>query len=62
MLEALGEDAQRQGLNLRHRLTPALAIRHDTGQVTNLGQPAAVVFLFELDSELHRIRTHKTST
>jgi len=61
MLEALGQDAQRQGLDLCHCLVPALAIRHDPRQVTNLGQPTAIIFTLELNRELHRISTHRLS-
>ncbi len=53
MLESLGEDTERQCLDTRDGFIAVLAVAQDPGKRGHLGEPAAVVFAFELDREGH---------
>lgn len=53
MLEAFSEDAKGQRLNLSDGFIAVLAVAQDAGQSRHAGQPAAVVFTFQLDRESH---------
>jgi len=53
MIEAVGKDAQGERLHMSNGLIPALCVGHDTGQVRDFGNPAAVVLALELDLEIH---------
>ncbi len=51
VFQAVGEDAQRQRLNTCQGFFARPAIGEYTRQRENLGDPAAVGFLFQLDGE-----------
>jgi len=56
MLKAIGQDAQRERLNMGNGIVPALAVRHDARQIRDFGQPPAVVFPLDLylETQGHR--------
>lgn len=58
MLEALGEDSQRERLGARDCFITILAVGQDTRQVGNFTDPAPIIFSLEFDRELHRTTGH----
>lgn len=58
MLEAFSNHPQSQGLYLGHGLAAVGTVAEHTGQCGHLGEPAAVVFLFQLDREGHEFTLH----
>lgn len=54
MLKPLREDPERERLHLCDGLCLRGAVDHDARQHADLGNPAAVGFLFERDIECHR--------
>lgn len=53
MLDPIRENTKGKGLCARERLFTRLPIGHDAGEIGNLGNPAAIVFLLDLDDESH---------
>jgi len=49
MLDAISENPQREGLDRCERLVSRRAVGHGPGQVDDVGQPAAVLFAFQLN-------------
>ena len=58
MLEPLGKDSQSKRLCPRDGLIAALTIGKDAWKVWNFSDPAPILFLIELDCELHRTCSH----
>ena len=56
MLEAIGEDPEGQGLNLRQRVASVLAVGQHPRELRHLGHPTTVVFALQLDLEVHDAR------
>lgn len=53
MLETLSQYSQGQGFHFRHRVLGIDAVSQYAGQLRNFGQPATIVFLLVLDTEIH---------
>lgn len=51
MFEHVGQDTQRQRLDLRNSACTRGAVGHDARQAQNLGQPTTVVFLFGVEMQ-----------
>ena len=51
MFETLGDHPEGQRLHMSNGLIPSSAVAKDAGQVSNLGDPTAIVFTVELDRE-----------
>jgi hypothetical protein len=49
MLETLGNHSEGKGLDPSHRFVACVPIAQNAGQVGHFGNPASVVFAFELD-------------
>ena len=49
VIEAIGNDSQGKGLNLRNRLFTGLPVGHDPRQVGHLGNPATIIFAFKFN-------------
>ena len=47
------DDAESEGLDFAASLVLGGAVDHDAGEGGDFGDPAAVVFLFEVDCEVH---------
>jgi hypothetical protein len=58
MLKAFSNHPQSQGLYLGHGLATVGAVAEHTRQCGHLGEPAAVVFLLQLDREGHEFTLH----
>jgi hypothetical protein len=56
VIEPFGKNSECERLDARNSLVPGCAVAEHTGKVRDLGNPATVVFEFELDSktEAHR--------
>jgi hypothetical protein len=53
VLEAFGNNAERKSLDAGHHFITILPVAQHAGQGGNLGDPATVIFAFELDREGH---------
>ena len=53
VFQPIREYAERECLHPRHGLLAGLAVYHHARKLRDLGDELAVVFLFDLDSELH---------
>jgi hypothetical protein len=53
MLEAIGENAERKGLDVRDRLIARCPVGEDTLEVRDLGDPATIVFAVNFEGEMH---------
>lgn len=53
VFEAVGDDTKRERLYLRRGRLRRRAISQHTRKLADLGDPAAILFLFDLDVELH---------
>ena len=53
MLQAVGENSEGQGLGFCRSLLERGAVSHHARELKDLGDPAAVFFLFNLDMEVH---------
>ena len=53
MFEALGNDAQGEGLNARDRIVARCPVAQHAGQGRDFGEPPPVVLAFKLDREGH---------
>lgn len=53
MLKAIGEDAKREHLRGAKCILRTRSVRHAAGQLHDLDEPSAIVFLLELVAESH---------
>lgn len=53
MIEPVGENTECEGLHAVDGLLAILAVGEDAGKFRHLRDPAAVRFLFDLDSQWH---------
>lgn len=53
MLQPLGQNPEGKGLNVGQRFFATRAIGKDAGEIGDLGDPAPVRLLLELDTEIH---------
>jgi hypothetical protein len=51
VLESIGEHAQRQRFDPRHRLVACLGVDHNAGEARHLGDPATILLAFQLYRE-----------
>jgi hypothetical protein len=52
MLKSLGQNAKRKGLGFQHRFIRGGPVSENTRQFRHLCKPAAICFLFVLDSNI----------
>ena len=62
MLQALSQDPQSKCLCASNRFVASLPVGEHTWKVANFANPAAVLFLFKLDCELHCTGSHRSQT
>lgn len=62
MLEALGQNPQSKSLYASDRFIATLSVREHTWQITDFANPAAVLFLFKLDCQLHSTGSHRSQS
>jgi len=55
MVESVGDYPKREGLNLRDRFVARGPVRHRTGQLNDLGDPAAIGLLLDIDANRHQV-------
>jgi len=60
-IQALGQDAQREGLCLANRFVTRLPVNEHAWQLCDLRNPTAVIFLFDFYSVLNRLLPRKGS-
>jgi hypothetical protein len=53
LLQALGNDPERQNSCAGHRFAALPTVRQDPGQLRDLSYPAPIVFHFRFDREVH---------
>ena len=53
VFEAIGDDAKREGLDFGDHLIARRPVCHHSGQIDDLGDPAAVRLLFDLHAQRH---------
>ncbi len=61
MFEALGNHAEGKGLDSSHRFVACAPVAQDAGQVGHFGNPASIIFAFELDG-VNQAHTRYSST
>lgn len=54
VLEAIGENAERESLRAGDGLITGLPVRENAGKVGYLGDPPAVLFALRLNSKMHQ--------
>ena len=62
MLEALGQNSQRQCLCTSDRFIASLPVGEHTWKVANFANPAAVLFLFKFDCQLYSTGSHRSQS
>ena len=53
MLEAVSQDPQRKGLDMRDRIVPTGSVGQPAWKVRNLGDPTPIVLAVQLDLKIH---------